>query len=183
MIKKLFLLTLPCIFLLASCNQATKEAETKKADTATVAVLTFFDSAVNHVEKTIRIEGTVVHTCKHGGKRMFLVDGVDSIRVEITAGNNIPKFDESLIGSRVKVLGVLKEERVDAKYLNEWEAEVLKPAEDHSTGLHTGAKGHEDKGKQEKLEEINSLRTDLKNSGKDHLSFYSVEAISYTVVK
>ena len=119
MIKKLFLLAIPCVFLLASCNQTTKDAENKKADTATLAVLTFFDSASNHIGKPIRIEGTVIHTCKHGGKRMFLVDGTDSIRVEITAGNNITKFDESLIGSKVKVLGVLKEERVDAKYLNE----------------------------------------------------------------
>ena len=183
MIKKLFLLAIPCVFLLASCNQTTKDAENKKADTATLAVLTFFDSASNHIGKPIRIEGTVIHTCKHGGKRMFLVDGTDSIRVEITAGNNITKFDESLIGSKVKVLGVLKEERVDAKYLNEWEAEVKKPAENHSKGIHTGAKGHEDKGTQDKLDEINSLRNDLKNSGKDHLSFFSVEAISYTVVK
>ena len=99
MINKLFLLAIPCIFLLASCNQGTKVAEIKKADTATLAVKTFIDSAEKYVEKPIRIEGTVIHTCKHGGKRMFLVDGNDSIRVEVTTGNNIPKFDESLIGS------------------------------------------------------------------------------------
>ena len=183
MIKKLFLLVIPCLFLLASCNQETKVAETRKADTATLAVLTFFDSAAAFVERPVRIEGTVLHTCKHGGKRMFLVDGTDSIRVEVTTGNNIPKFDESLIGSRVKVLGILKEERVDAKYLNEWEAEVKKPAENHSTGIHTGAIGHEDQGTKEKLDEINSLREDLKKSGKDHLSFFSIEAVSYSVVK
>ncbi|MCX6288113.1 MAG: OB-fold nucleic acid binding domain-containing protein [Bacteroidetes bacterium] len=183
MIKNLFLLVIPFLFLFASCNQATKDAETKKADTATLAVKSFIDSAAKYVEKPIRIEGMVLHTCKHGGKRMFLVDGSDTIRVEVTTGNNIPKFDESLIGSRVKVLGILKEERVDAKYLNEWEAEVKKPAEDHNTGIHTGAKGHEDQGTKEKLDEINSLRDDLKKSGKDHLSFYSIEAISYTVVK
>ena len=183
MIKKLFLFAIPCVFLFASCNQVTKVAEIQKADTATLAVKTFIDSAEKFVEKPIRIEGTVLHTCKHGGKRMFLVDGTDSIRVEVTTGNNIPKFDESLIGSRVKVLGVLKEERVDAKYLNEWEAEVKKPAENHSTGIHSGAKGHEDMGIQDKLDEINALRADLKKSGKDHLSFFSVEAISYTVAK
>ena len=183
MIKKLFLFIIPCLFLFASCNHTTKDAEIKKADTVTLAVKTFIDSAVNHVEKPMRIEGTVIHTCKHSGKRMFLVDGNDSVRVEITAGNNITKFDENLIGSRVKVLGVLKEERVDAKYLNEWEAEVRKPVENHDAGVHSGAKGHEDQGIQEKLDEINSLRADLKKSGKDHLSFFSVEAISYTVVK
>ncbi len=183
MIRKLFLLFIPAIFLMASCKQGSTTNEVKKADTSSLAVKSFTDSASKYVEKPVRIEGTVLHTCKHGGKRMFLADGTDSITVEVTTGGNIAKFDESLIGSRVKVLGILKEERVDAKYLNEWEAEAKKPADDHNTGLHSAAKGHEDQGNQETLDQINSLRNDLKKSGKDHLSFYSVEAISYTVVK
>jgi len=183
MIKKLFLLFIPCLFLLASCNQGAKNADVNKADTVSLAVKSFIDSAAKYVEKPIRIEGTVLHTCKEGGKRMFLADGTDSITVEVTTGANIPKFDENLIGSRVKVLGILKEERVDAKYLNEWEAQTKKPAEDHSTGIHSATKGHEDQGTKETLDQINSLRDDLKKSGKDHLSFYSVEAISYIVAK
>jgi hypothetical protein len=114
---------------------------------------------------------------------MFLVDGTDSIRVEVTAGETVVKFDEALIGSRVRITGILKEERIDSKYLNEWEAEVKKPAENHEAGLHSGAKGHEDQGAQEKLDQINALRADLKNSGKDHLSFFSIEAIRFMVLK
>ena len=183
MLKKLFLFVVPCIFLFASCNQGSKNTGTPKADTVTMAVRSFIDSAGKYVEKPVRIEGTVLHTCKHGGKRMFLADGSDSVTVEVTTGANIAKFDESLIGSRVKVLGVLKEERVDAKYLNEWEAQVKKDADDHNTGLHTATKGHEDQGTKETLDQINSLRDDLKKSGKDHLSFYSIEAISFSAVK
>ena len=107
----------------------------------------------------------------------------DSIRVEVTAGTDITKFDENLVGSRVSVLGVLKEERIDAKYLNEWEAEVLKPEENHNVGIHSGAKGHEDQGKQDKLDQIKALRDELKASGKDHLSFFSIEAVKYTELK
>lgn len=183
MARTLLLLIIPSLLILASCNGGSGNAETPKADTVFLAVRTFTDSAEKYSGKPMWIEGTVFHTCKHGGKRMFLVDGTDSIRVEVTTGNNIPKFDESLIGSRVKVLGILKEERVDNKYLNEWEAEVKKPVENHNAGLHSGARGHEDKDTQDKLDEINSLREDLKKSGKDHLSFFSVEAISYTIVK
>jgi hypothetical protein len=50
-------------------------------------------------------------------------------------------------------------------------------------GIHTGAKGHESAGVQEKLDQINALRDDLKNSGKDHLSFYSVEADKFIEIK
>ena len=114
---------------------------------------------------------------------MFLVDGTDSIRIEVTTGPKIAKFDDALVGSRVRVYGTLKEERIDAKYLNEWEAEVKGPVENHNVGVHTGAKGHEDQGVKDKLDQINAMREDLKNSGKDHLSFYSIEADHFTEMK
>ena len=88
-----------------------------------------------------------------------------------------------LIGSRIRITGILKEERIDAKYLNEWEAEVKKPQENHAVGIHTGAKGHEDQAVQEKLDQINALRDELKKSGKDHLSNFSIEAGKFVEIK
>jgi hypothetical protein len=182
--KSVLLSLVLLVFLLAGCNQGPKEeAAGNLMDTALLTVVSFDTSAYNYVDKPVIIEGTVLHTCKHGGKRMFLVDGSDSIRVEVTTGGDIAKFDESLVGSRVRVTGILKEERIDDKYLNEWEAEVMKPEENHDAGVHTGAKGHEDQGAQEKLEQINALRDQLKDSGKDHLSFFSIEAVSYQELK
>jgi hypothetical protein len=172
------------IFLVSSCDQGVKKDEADHSkDTIKMSVLTFDNEADSFVNRIVEIEGTVLHTCKHGGKRMFLVDGTDSLRVEITAGESITNFDENLVGSRVRVLGILKEERIDAKYLNEWEAEVKKPGENHSVGIHTGAKGHEDQGVQDKLDQINNYREEIKNSGTDHLSFYSIEASKYTELK
>lgn len=172
------LLLLAGLFVMA-CNQQIKEtAEESTIDTVLLAVATFDTAAPYYVDQPVWIEGTVTHTCKHGGKRMFIADGNDSILVEITTGPDIVMFDESLVGSRVYVLGVLKEERIDEKYLNEWEAELKKPVENHETGIHTGAKGHEDQPNEAKFEQINSLRKQIKDSGKDHLSSYSIEAIS-----
>ena len=168
-------------FILSSCNMGSGGLDT--ANAVKVAVASFEHQAAGIVEKTVVIEGTVLHTCKHGGKRMFLVDGNDSVRVEVTAGKEIAKFDDKLIGSRLRVLGVLKEEKIDEKYLNEWENEVNKPEENHDAGVHTGAKGHQDQGVQDKLDQINGLREDLKNSGKDHLSFYSIEASKFEEIK
>lgn len=179
-------LTLIIIALMAfsACNRGAKETTGEnKSDTAILTVATFDTSAYNYVDKPVIIEGTVLHTCKHGGKRMFLVDGTDSIRVEITAGPEIAKFDDQLVGSRVRVFGILKEERIDEKYLNEWENEVKKPVENHDAGVHSGAKGHEDQSASDKLEQINSLREDLKNSSKDHLSFFSIEASKFEELK
>ena len=184
MIRKLFLSPVLLLFLFTSCNRSDKESETENnTDTARMTVAAFDTSAYHSVGKPVIIEGTVLHTCKHGGKRMFLADGNDSVTVEITTGPDIPKFDENLVGSRVRVTGILKEERIDEKYLNEWEAEVKKPAENHDAGIHTGTKGHIDQGVQEKLDQINSLREQLKNSRKDHLSNFSIEAISFKEIK
>jgi hypothetical protein len=172
------------LFAVIACNQGTKETgETTKNDTTLIAVLTFEKQADSCIDKPVIIEGTVLHLCKHGGKRMFLVDGTDSVRVEVTTGPKIAKFDDALVGSRVRVFGTLKEERIDAKYLNEWEAEVKKPEENHNVGVHTGAKGHEDNTAQDKLDQINAMREDLKNSGKDHLSNFSIEADHFIELK
>jgi hypothetical protein len=184
MTKRLLPLLIVILFAIVSCNQGTKEtAATDKNDTTRLAVLTFEKQADSCIDKPVIIEGTVFHVCKHGGKRMFLVDGTDSLRIEITAGPAIVKFDEALIGSKVRVSGTLREERLDAKYLNEWEAEVTKPEGTASVGIHTGAKGHENADVQDKLDQINALREDLKNSGKDHLSTYSVEADKFSELK
>jgi hypothetical protein len=184
MTKKLFPIIILSVLFIASCNQGTKETSGEnKADTALLTVLTFDTSAHSYVDKPVIIEGTVLHLCKHGGKRMFLVDGTDSIRVEVTTGPDIPKFEETLIGSRVRVFGTLKEERIDERYLNEWENEVKKPEENHNVGVHTGAKGHEDQGVQEKLDQINALREEIKASGTDHLSNYSIEATKFVELK
>ena len=181
MTRKLILSIGILALTISACNLVSKRLD--PGDAVIVAVATFENQAAAIVEKAVIIEGTVLHTCKHGGKRMFLVDGNDSVRVEVTAGKEIPKFDEKLVGSRLRVLGILKEEKIDEKYLNEWENEVKKPVENHDAGVHTGAKGHEDQGVQDKLDQINSLREDLKNSGKDHLSFYTIEASKFEEIK
>jgi hypothetical protein len=184
MTKKFHLFIILFIFAIVACNTGNKEEANKNvSDTTKVSVLTFLQQADSLIEKPVIIEGTVLHTCKHGGKRLFLVDGNDSIRVEVTAGPSITSFDESIVGSRIRISGLLKEERIDAKYLNDWENEVKKPAENHKVGVHTGAKGHEDQGLNEKLEQINALREELKNSGKDHLSNFSIEATKFVVIK
>lgn len=180
--KKNLLISIGILALIVtSCSMGSGKIDT--ANAVKVAVASFEHQAASIVEKTVVIEGTVLHTCKHGGKRMFLVDGNDSVRVEVTAGKEIVKFDEKLVGSRLRVLGVLKEEKIDDKYLNDWENEVKNPQETKEAGAGTGAKSHDDAGIQDKLDQINGLRDDLKKCGKDHLSFYSIEASKFEEIK
>jgi hypothetical protein len=181
--RKIAALLILLTAVLVSCNMGSKDEAANTNDTVLITVASFDTSAYGYVDKLVWIEGTVTHTCKHGGKRMFLADGNDSILVEVTTGPNIVKFDEALVGSRVKVLGTLKELRIDNKYLNEWEAELKQPVENHDVGVHTGQKGHEDQTAEDKFAQINAYRDELKAAGTDHLSFYSIEAISFTEIK
>jgi len=184
MIKKNSFIAVISLIFAYACTQGTREsAEKQLSDTVKLTVASFLTAAPNYVNKPVQILGTVSHTCKHGGKRMFLVDENDSISVEITTGPDIAKFDEALIGSRLRVFGILKEERIDEKYLSEWENEILKPQPNHNVGVHTGAKGHVDQTSQDKLDQIAAYREEIKKSGKDHLSFYSVEAINFEELK
>jgi len=180
MSKKLLSLLFIGLMLAFACNQGQKEtSEETTVDTVLLTVATFDTDGWAYVDQPVWIEGTAYHICKHGGKRMFIVDGNDSVMVEIAIGPDIVMFDEALVGSRVNVLGILKEERIDEKYLNEWEAEVMAPEENHEVGLHEGTRGHEDQPDEATLEQIKELREQLKESGSDHLSFYSIEAISF----
>jgi hypothetical protein len=176
MLKKAILFPVLFIFLI-SCNQnSTNNSNVQATGPVKLMVASFLKSAPELINKEVILEGTVSHICKHGGKRMFLVDGNDSVSVEIVTGPDIIKFDEALVGSRVRVNGILKEDRIDEKYLSEWENEIKKPQPNHDVGVHTGAKGHMDQSAQDKLDQIAAYRSELKSAGVDHLSFYSVEA-------
>jgi hypothetical protein len=184
MTRKILYIFILFVLIVSACSTGNKDnAKKSNVDTVKVTVLSFLKQADTLVDRPVIIEGTVLHICKHGGERLFLVDGNDSVSVEVTAGPKVSKFEESLIGSRIYIAGILKEERIDTKYLNEWENEVKKPQENHNVGVHTGAKGHEDQGVKEKLEQINALRDELKKSGKDHLSNFSIEANKYMELK
>jgi hypothetical protein len=148
-----------------------------------VTVAAFEQQAARIVDKTVVIEAVVLHTCKHGGKRLFLVDGNDSVRVEVIAGKDILTFNENLVGKRLHILGTLKEKKVDQKYLDDWENEVKNPAEKHDTLVHREIKGHFNQDIQDLLDEIRSLRDDLKTSGKNYLSFYYIEANKFDQIK
>ncbi|MCX7736300.1 MAG: hypothetical protein N2319_06265 [Candidatus Kapabacteria bacterium] len=175
--KRHFIFIFAITIFLFSCSK-NEEAIKEPEKIPNLTVLNFEQEAPKYVGKTIKLEGIVSHTCKHGGKRMFLIDKNDSLRVEITAGKNVEKFGEELVGSTVVVEGIVKEERVDEKFLADWENEVLNPDEEKHEGkkIHTGEEGHDKEDTQRKLRKINNLREELRASGKKYLSFFSVEA-------
>lgn len=130
------LFTLGVLLIFAACNTQPKTEQVKvesvKLETAAVvpcaaagaascagcpsakstqALVVSVDSVQKNPEKyfdkTIALQGRVIHTCKVSGKKMFLSGSDDQNLIRINAGDNISRFDESLQGEIVIAKGVL----------------------------------------------------------------------------
>lgn len=162
------------VFGLFACKNEAPDASAATTDEATTEIPTikvedFTSVAANYVGQQIQIFGTVDHTCKHSGKRMVILGENPDFSVKIEAGE-VDQFNRELEGSDVSVIAVVTEQRMDKNYLDEWEQEILKNHADDPDG---GA---------ETLSQIENYRMELKNSGKDHLSFYGLDCVSYEVI-
>jgi len=180
MIKR-FLFLSAIVALFASCGEDTN-TNTTPNDTASVTIsknaeateilMSDFDAkAANLVGKEVKVSGIVDHVCKHGGKKILLVDGDNSIHVF-----NDNRYDEALSGSKISVIGVVEEERVDSVYL----AERLK----HEEGSNGDEDNDADKEHLAKMKEyIKTMQDSLKKEGVDHFSNYSLKYVSHTEEK
>ena len=191
--KRIFTL-LFAVLLIASCggkktegDKAANQAQNETAISQTPVKLNLaeFDKQASElVGKEVIVSGIVDHTCKHSGKRMFLVDDKTDASLKVEAGKNIDQFDASLTGSTVEVRGIVKELVIDNSKIDEWEEN---PDLNGESGLkmHEGEheKSESNAEEEEKAEKIKMLKQKLEKSGKDHISFYSLECISYKIVK
>jgi hypothetical protein len=181
--------------LLAACGQGTgKSGGETIGETHPVSVEDLISDASSYVDQTVKVTGTVVHVCRHGGQRMFIIGQAGNERFRITTGENIAEFDVELEGEKVEVTGTVMELIIDETYLAEWEAEVREGnahdrGEGHKGGIghgddHSADAGHEsEKDLEHELERIQSVRDEIAQSGQDHLSDYWVETLEFNVLK
>ncbi|MEZ5197802.1 MAG: hypothetical protein R2764_15870 [Bacteroidales bacterium] len=132
---------------------------------------------------------------------MFLIDPETEITVKIEASEQVPSFDAELEGSEVLVTGIVSELIIDEAYLLQWEQEIkeelenpTEPEADHAEGEQGHEEGeheHASSGLGEKadqgehkdpFETINNYRNEIKESGTDHLAFYSIVCISFEII-
>ena len=68
----------------------------------------FQDFAQDNVGTAVEIEGMVVHVCKHGGKKLFIIGDDPDIRIKITASDKVNVFEPELEGSTIRVEGIIE---------------------------------------------------------------------------
>ncbi|MDR2130123.1 MAG: hypothetical protein LBP56_02970 [Odoribacteraceae bacterium] len=181
---KTLVLSMAILISMAACkNKKQQDAPASQATTTGAAVLSApaayaLDSlllvAGKLVNQRVSVQGTVTHTCKHSGKRCFIVgaSGKASLRVEATG--EIGGFNRELVGSAIEVTGIVKERRLTAAFLEQQEKEVneQKAQED----------GSEESCAAE-LENIQQMRAWMKEHGKDYYSIYYMDGETYEVIE
>lgn len=192
--KSKFMILLATATLFVACGsnnpKTVTDNTTKAAQTATsVEIDSVLANADVLTDKEIVLEGICTHICKHGGTKIFMMGSDDTKTIRIEAAE-LGSFDQKCVNSIVKVKGVLREERIDEAYLQHWEATVVaQTAEQHGeteAGCDTEkvARGETGSTVAERIADFRAKIAARKAAvGKEYLSFYYVEAISYEIVE
>lgn len=175
-------------FTMVSCGNAKKQqAQTTEETVAAMSIDDVLAKAADLVEQTVEIEGVCTHTCSHGAKKMFLVGSDDTKTLRVEAGE-LGAFDTKVVNNVVKVKGVLKEERIDEAYLQDWETRLKAQTEEkhgHSEGgcdTEKNARGETANTAEGRIADFRAkIAAEKEATGKDYLSFYHVVAESYEI--
>ena len=174
-------------FTMTSCGGGKKQAQ--NAEEVAMSIDEVMEKAADLVEQTIVLEGVCTHTCSHGAKKMFLVGSDDSKTLRIEAGE-LGAFDTKVVNNVVTVNGILKEERIDEAYLQDWEARVKAQTEEkHGNGEGEGgcdteknARGETANSTEGRIADFRAkIAAEKEKTGKEYLAFYHVVANSYEI--
>lgn len=179
------------LFATAACTQQKKQHTEGNEPVQTILqVDDLLDEAENLVDQTVTVEGVCTHICAHGGKKLFLMGSDDTKTIRVEATDETGAFSKDCVNSMVSVTGIVKETRIDEAYLAKWKAEEkTKSGEQHgeagSAGCETDQKAQNETPVNTVEERIANFRTRIAQekeaTGKDWLSFYFIEADSYTI--
>lgn len=123
--------------LFAACGNSPKPRTDQAEQPKSAVVLTvdeLHEKAPALADKEVVVKGTVMHVCKHGGQRCFLMGSNEDINIRVEAGEKIGAFGQELMGSELEVVGVLK--------IVKTEADAHNPGKEHGNG-DDGEEGHD----------------------------------------
>jgi len=132
--KKLLFSLAIASFLMVSCdNQEPANTEEQTEDVVNTMpkaldINKFDEMAGALANQLVEVSGTVVHTCKHGGTKMFITGDDPDFRLKVTATDESGNFNLEMEGSDYVVIGILDEYRMDMAELDKMEADVLADA-------------------------------------------------------
>lgn len=165
-----FLLLICVCVIIVSCKQKSQNAQDRF-----IEIQELLNIADQHLDQELTIAGTVNHVCSHSGRRCFLVDSTGEYTVRVEAMGSIESFGKELIGSKIEVTGILKETRLTANEITDWEIELIvkNPQEEENVGENCSAE----------MANINKMREWMKANNKDYYAIYYIEGLNYELVE
>ena len=164
------------------------ETATEQAATSTLQIDDVLAQAETLANQEITLEGVCTHTCAHGATKIFLMGSDDTKTIRVEAAK-LGAFDKKCVNNIVKVNGILREQRIDEAYLQQWAAQLkAQTAEKHGEAGKAGCDS-EMKARGETATTTEGRIADFRKKiearqaaeGKAYLSFYFVEALSYEI--
>jgi len=109
------------VFLIFGCsnqNQNQQKVDDGKAQAVVLSVDELYVNAANLVDQEVVVKGTVMHVCKEGGARCFLMGSTEDKNIRVEAGEKIGAFKQEQMGSDLEIVGILKEVKTEAEAHN-----------------------------------------------------------------
>jgi hypothetical protein len=130
--------------LFFSCGNQKNQNEKTSGEAEKSAVIYSVDelyaNAADLIDKEVTVKGTVMHVCKQGGGRCFLMGSNEDFNIRVEAGEKIGAFSQEQMGSDLTITGIFKEVKT--------EADAHNPAREH---------GEEDHDHDEEAEEAHRI--------------------------
>lgn len=176
---------LACVSGFTACNSGSS-SENSAATAVSV------DSLMNYIASltgdTVEVEGLCSHICRHGGRKAFL-QGIDStlmLRCEATAEMG-GAFAPDCPGKTLIVKGIVCENRIGEAELVQMEAAQAKA--DSAVQAHQACATEKKAQGQDSCSTFEARMADYRAKiearkaaeGKDYLSYYYLEALSYSI--
>lgn len=173
---------LAVVFSLTSCGNSKKQSESSSAAEQVsqkvdvehaMYVEDILKNAEKEVGKEVNLRGFVTHTCKHSGRRCFVMGRDQKTSMRVEAKGNIGRFSRELVGSELIIKGILRENKLTEEYIDQAEEELKEQQ----------GKGEDSETCQTELNNLTSMREWMKANHKNYYSIYYLEGTDYEVVE
>ena len=155
---------------LFSCSGSKKLAEASDSAFGLDQLIAVADQKVDN---TVTVVGYVTHTCKHSGKKCFIVGESQKVSLRVEAQGEIETFSPELVGSKLAITGTLKEQRLSQEYIDEMESAVKL--------LQVNEEASEEACATE-LSNISDMRKWMKDNNKDYYVIYYMDGLKFDVL-
>ncbi len=175
--KNITLLILVIGFVQYSCSQ-------KKAEK--VSIETLLNSVDEYKGKLVETEGTVIHVCGVDLQKLKLKSDDGNI-IKIVPMDSTKTFDKEFNHKKLRVVGIVKESRIDRSFLDKVEKEkTLLCHVDHQPCKDLAwVNSKIESGTAEKIatSDVQKLREQMAETGKDYVLVVTIIAQDFEIIK